>query len=430
MTFVGMSMKLFTLKKSICLGPIFLFITISSSGQPKKVLFLGNSYTAAHNMPQLIAEAAKSTGDQIDVETNAMGGAKLKTHAEASIDYIKNQKWDFVVLQAQSQEPSFPLHQVQSETFPYAKKLCNEIRKNHACTKPLFFMTWGRKNGDAQNCQFWPPVCTYAGMDSMLRLRYQMMADSNKAALSPVSVVWRYLRKNYPDIELYDPDGSHPSENGSYAAACAFYTMILGKNPENISFLFSLDLQKAKKIQKTVRLLVYDSLEKWNAKRFRPKAQFTYIQQGSKIIFSNNSPNLDTLLHSWQWNFGDNNHDSSNLNPIHTYQANTDTFFKVQLIVKSCEQNDTFSHLVNFKKLAIKDFIDQKICVYPNPSYNKIYVERGSAKKSKFVLFSKSGKRITTGLIKAVSSSIDISFLPAGLYFLRIDHQIFKIQKE
>ena len=97
MTFVGMSMKLFTLKKSICLGPIFLFITISSSGQPKKVLFLGNSYTAAHNMPQLIAEAAKSTGDQIDVETNAMGGAKLKSHAEASIDYIKNQKWDFVV---------------------------------------------------------------------------------------------------------------------------------------------------------------------------------------------------------------------------------------------------------------------------------------------------------------------------------------------
>lgn len=153
------------------------------------------------------------------------------THANsaAAMTAINADNWNHVVLQAQSQEPSFPIGQVQNEVFPYATILCDAIRANDACTRPVFYMTWGRENGDQQNCAGWPPVCTYEGMDSLLNLRYSMMGEDNEAYVSPVGAVWHYIRDNYPDIDLYAADGSHPSQAGSYAAACTFYAIIFEK---------------------------------------------------------------------------------------------------------------------------------------------------------------------------------------------------------
>jgi hypothetical protein len=44
----------------------------------------------------------------------------------------------------------------------------------------------------------------------------------------------------HPEIELYATDGSHPSAAGSYAAACSFYSVILRKNPVDITYDFGL----------------------------------------------------------------------------------------------------------------------------------------------------------------------------------------------
>ena len=55
--------------------------------------------------------------------------------------------WDFVVLQEQSQYPSFPLWQVEQEVFPYANQLNELIHEYNECGNTVFFMTWGRKMG-------------------------------------------------------------------------------------------------------------------------------------------------------------------------------------------------------------------------------------------------------------------------------------------
>lgn len=87
------------------------------------------------------------------------------------------------------------ISQVETDVFPYAHYLDSVINFYNPCVETAFYMTWGRKNGDASNCSFWPPVCTYDGMDSLLNLRYRMMADSNASILSPVGAVWNYIRK-------------------------------------------------------------------------------------------------------------------------------------------------------------------------------------------------------------------------------------------
>jgi len=124
-------------------------------------------------------------------------------------------------------------------------------------------MTWGRKNGDQQNCQFFPPLCTYEGMDSLLHERYVMMAQDNQACVAPVGHVWHYLRDHNSDIELYQSDESHPSLAGSYAAACTFYASIFRKSPMSIATDENLPQDMALAIRQAATHLVFDSLDAW-----------------------------------------------------------------------------------------------------------------------------------------------------------------------
>ena len=67
------------------------------------------------------------------------------------------------------------------------------------------------------------------------------MANDNKALLSPVGAVWKYLRNNNPGISLYQSDESHPTLAGSYAAACCFYALIIfGQILRIISFPYTV----------------------------------------------------------------------------------------------------------------------------------------------------------------------------------------------
>lgn len=148
-------------------------------------------------------------------------------------------------------------------------------------------MTWGRKNGDASNCASWPPVCTYSGMDSLLNLRYRMMADSNNAIVSPVGAVWKYIRQNFPLIDLYQSDESHPSVAGTYAAACSFYTALFRKDPTAITFNSTLSTTDAANIRTAAKLIVYDSLMNWHIGAYDPLANFTYsISNGNQVSFT------------------------------------------------------------------------------------------------------------------------------------------------
>ena len=127
-------------------------------------------------------------------------------------------------------------------------------------------MTCGRENGDQNNCPNWPPVCTYEGMDDLIKERYMMMANENNALLSPVGAVWRYIRDYGYDIDLYGPDGSHSSFLGSYVAAVCFYTTLFQKDPLEIPWNeeFNISEADADIIHQAVKIIVYDDLEEWS----------------------------------------------------------------------------------------------------------------------------------------------------------------------
>lgn len=412
--------KLFTIA-------IFVFIALTNgySQQTKNVAFLGNSYTYVNDLPLIISKLAQSAGDNLNYTSNTPGGYTFQYHStnSNSISLIQQNGLDYVILQEQSQLPSFPNTQIATEVFPYAKTLCNMITQYNPCAKPLFFMTWGRKYGDSQNCSVWPPVCTYQGMDSLLNLRYRQLADSNEAYVSPVGAVWHYIRNMDSTIELYSQDYSHPSLIGSYAAACTFYTLIFQKDPTLISDDYNVEAGIAQQIRNAAKVVAFDSLHKWNVGKYLPKAQFSYNVKLDSLSVTNLSLYADT----YHWDFGDG--DTSNLEePYHIYAQNG--IYQLKLIASKCNTNDTLIDTVIINTVSVPNIEDLVIKIYPNPANDNInLVLNKMLYIDNIDIYSIEGKKLSSiQNINQAQIAININGLESGLYFIaiKIDSKIYR----
>jgi len=281
--------------------------------QSLDVLFIGNSYTYANNMPQMVSEIALSFGDTLNFESSTYGGATFNVHSTNTntLNKISQKPWDYIVLQAQSQEPSFSPTQVANDVFPYAQILIDSIESNSTCTEPIFFMTWGRKYGDQQNCQFYPPICTYLGMQQRLRESYLDMTFNHNANCSPVGICWKESIAQDSTLNLFSADNSHPSIYGSYLAACSFYSTIFKKPSLGSDYIPNgIDTSTAIFLQTIASNTVLDSLSVWNIFN----ADFNSMIIGDSVIFDNISSNYENFY----WDFGDGNY-STDYSPVHTY---------------------------------------------------------------------------------------------------------------
>lgn len=297
----------------------------------RQVLFLGNSYTGVNNLPQLIQDAALSAGDTLVFDSYTPGGYQLVNHNQDinSQNKIMAGGWDYVVIQGQSQEPVIAYNQFTNGGIA----LHHKIKEYNPCAVTMPYMTWGRKNGDLSNCAAFPVMCTYQRMDSTLKEHYLNLTNTIRGEVSPVSVVWNYLRQHYPNIELYQPDESHPSTAGTYAAACCFYAAIFKKDPSLISIDFGLNATDASIIRAVARTQVFDSLHIWDYKQL-PVSDFSYqagAGMGNEVSFTSINQG------AWQyylWDFGDG--DTASIpNPTHTYQ--TDGSYTVSLTTTNCD---------------------------------------------------------------------------------------------
>ena len=396
--------------------PIILIAICYSNinAQVKKVLFLGNSYTYANDLPQLTKNIALSFGDTIYSEQNTPGGYTYNLHTTNSITQtrIQAQLWDYVILQEQSQIPSLPQSITLNDySVPHSVTLNNMIKANHHCTETVFYMTWGRKNGDASFCGQHPPVCTYKGMQQELRNTYMFMADTNKATISPVGVAWNRLRDNFPLIELYQVDESHPSVHGSYLAACVFYATLYQKSPIGSTYFpIGINATEALNIQTIASGTVLDSLPQWRINANKPIANFNYSGTGT-INFNSTSTNGM----SYYWDFGDGNN-STQEHPNNTYLTSGN--FNVQLIVFSSDScfSDTITQTINVINTSIIN-VNKKndLFISPNPANNYINIE-SSLEYTSATIIDVTGKKIQT----TISKKINISELKKGVYFLQV----------
>ncbi len=329
---------------------IFTFICCGiaiGQNQTRKVLFLGNSYTYENNLPEMVTLLALSAGDELIYDSNLIGGFTLEDHfsSSTSLNKILSDEWDYIVLQEQSQRPAFINPTAFMNGFSSLK---DYIKLNKPCAQITSFMTWGYEDGDAQNCPINPGVCTYEGMQELISDRYISVSDIYESEITPVGAVWKYIKENETSIDLYQPDGSHPSVAGSYLAACCFYTSLFRKDPTLITDDYGLDAATASTLRNAVKTLVYDEMPDWYIGKYIPNSNFTYaIGNGTNeiVIYTNTSKYQDSYL----WDFGDGLTSTAML-PTHSYVA--DGTYTVKLTTYKCYlgQNleSVFEQTVNF----------------------------------------------------------------------------------
>ena len=384
-----------------------LLITLSAHAQTR-VLFIGNSYTGANSLPSMVEDVAQSAGFSFANTALIPGGATLYQHTQNASTYtaMANQNWDFIVFQAQSQEPAFPWGQVNFQTLPYADELVDSARSIAPCAQPTFFRTWGRKNGDQWNCAAFPPLCTYEGMDSLLHLRYRMMADSNDALLSPVGSVWRYIRDTDTTIELYTADESHPSLAGSYAAACTFFTIFTRQDPTLITEDKNLNPLVAATIRQATKTVVYDSLLVWNVGKFDVTADLSYTISGDTLTFTSTSTYADSIY----IDFGDGNGTSA---PSGQHYYMQDDFFTVTISAFKCDQVDTSAYTVQ----SIMIFgVDEEIL--PNIHHPEQLLQNWPTELARAEMYSVTGQLLWSS---SKSAQHPLPLLSPGHYLLTLE---------
>ena len=120
--------------------------TLLSSEPCTRVLFVGNSYTFVNDLPTMFANLAGSGGHPVETGMAAQGGWTLANHitAEDTTNALNSSKWNYVVLQEQSEIPSVEQSRTQT-MYPAARVLVRSIRD--AGAKPIFFETWAHSDG-------------------------------------------------------------------------------------------------------------------------------------------------------------------------------------------------------------------------------------------------------------------------------------------
>jgi hypothetical protein len=207
------------------------------------VLFIGNSYTYVNDLPGTFTQLACSGGHVVETAMAAEGGWKLSNHVASSktVDMIKQQKWDVVVLQEQSEVPAVMDWRMQ-DMYPAARQLVGKIKETGA--RPLFFLTWAHRNGLPQN-----GMPAFNDMQTQLNIGYTGIALELGVQVAPVGKAWQKELGQPHVLDLWQDDGSHPNEQGTYLAASVFYASLFNQSPEGLAYWGSLSREAAQALQ-------------------------------------------------------------------------------------------------------------------------------------------------------------------------------------
>ncbi len=238
--------------------------------QVLKGLFIGNSFTFFHGGVNNLTAAMVNTapGFKLTTVSSVQGGYCLAQHSDPedsvkTIQKLKSQKWNFVVLQEQS---LFPIAQ-RDAMLEAGCKIEKEILASSPATQVLLYETWARGPGMSQGYGDDPqlkeemlkfynekfglrvqsgPVPGWLkngirGAYAELKEAIDKQVDQYNALpehkikapyalIVPAGTYWEKAKQQQPSINLYHTDSYHQSPAGNYLTALIFYKTITGNN--------------------------------------------------------------------------------------------------------------------------------------------------------------------------------------------------------
>lgn len=190
-----------------------------------RILMLGNSFTFANHMPDTLAKLVGA-----EVVHHTRGGARLAEQlngrtkmGELTQSALRNEKWDYVVLQEMSNGPITSKKKfLQNVVF-----LCKQISGCGAV--PILYATWAYER-DSKQLQS-------LGMeyDEMYQQMYASYHEAAELTGALIADVGQRFYKIADQKKIYASDGCHPNEMGSIIAAETIAAVIREDQREKIT---------------------------------------------------------------------------------------------------------------------------------------------------------------------------------------------------
>lgn len=175
-----------------------------------RIVFVGNSHTSMNNVPQMVADLAKSgkTPKKLGVRYHAVTDLESGAKNQTVLQDLKSGSYDYLILQGAMVSSSHKYRYAQDGAIAMATL----GKKKKA--KVYLYAEWPRRGWDETNY--------ILGV-------YDEIAKPTGAKIIPVGKSWEAVLDRFPSAELWHADGNHALQAGSFIAAWCIYNKVTGR---------------------------------------------------------------------------------------------------------------------------------------------------------------------------------------------------------
>lgn len=198
------------------------------------VLFIGNSRLFTNDLPSMVRDVADSAGAPVKYRVRmwALPGLRFEDHARnKSVQRLLGQRWDRVVLQAQSAESM--MGEAWRESFmANGRRLVEAARAGGSPASLVVNWTYSEEEFRRHGA----PDGERARVHGTIQRDHDALAQSAGADLINVGSAFRRVETAEPGIALI-PDGNHPSMQGTYVYALMVYAHLSGADVRSVRYV-------------------------------------------------------------------------------------------------------------------------------------------------------------------------------------------------
>lgn len=200
----------------------------------RTVLFIGNSRLFTNDLPSMVRAVADSADAPVKYQVRmwALPGLRFEDHARnKSVRRLLEQRWDRVVLQAQSGE-SMMGEEWRASFAANGRELVGRARASGSPASLVVNWTYSEEEFRKHEA----PDGERAHVHGLIQRDHRVLARETGAGLINVGAAFRRIETAEPAIPLI-PDGNHPSQQGTYVYALMVYAHLSGADVRGVRYV-------------------------------------------------------------------------------------------------------------------------------------------------------------------------------------------------
>ncbi|HEX5792555.1 MAG TPA: hypothetical protein VFY01_04715 [Rheinheimera sp.] len=191
------------------------------------LLFMGNSHSSSHNLPQLVATLLQSGLPNAKIDTKLASGYHFldeRLQHNASTRLLKEGNWSHVILQAQKYSTTGRYFYPTDAAEEWIRRI------NTKNAQAIMFPEWPRRGNKEEGAR--------------IHQLHLSIAKAEPACVAPIGLAWERALQQNPGLKLHASDGNHAAFEGAFLTALVLYGTISKQDPADLDEIRAIKLSR------------------------------------------------------------------------------------------------------------------------------------------------------------------------------------------